>query len=697
MADLRAGAVPAPGTADADAAMNGKENWFSGPSALRPFDRAPAPADMASAMAGAPDNAGAQNPPLRGPSAEMESLLETVKKTRESMWSAVTPQVPQGMPQYPQQGMFAGQQHGMWPQVPQSVFPSQQQHMFPSFAVPQRMYVPQRCHQNIYVSPAPVVQTAPAPTMPPAAPLPPPNEPPPEAAKSPAKAAEPEHVSTDYHSLDNSQRDFQHKLQTMRSQLIPDLRCRRSELAGVLQSTDAQMAEVRQRCLEAQRDGQAEFEALKAHLSSVENLKLAVLGRERDERARLVDGIDEVVKRVEVAASSSHSHEVVSNFLADFPELHANAQSLWSRSAALPQVEVGVDDIPFEARAKSDKLRKFAVMARLQQAKDVTLWRLEQQRRYYANEALEAAACQQHFEALLERYAEELSHTRAELMALTGGQPCSPSRHSTPPRGPPRFDSAYQDPYQFGPHINCYPDSAYQGGPHNAYSDSTYQGAYQGGPHNAHSDNTYQCGLPWASGFAPPGGHHLSHQTDALLRKITQACDRSGVDIRSAFQAFDANQRGFISPQEFRDALSRLKIGASDEEVSMLLARLDTNADGMVSYEEFLMNNFQAARDPRSANVGAAFVEHFSGYDAAARALWQRVARAFRDRGVPLGHVFKMFDVDKDDFISRQDLLKAFQAMNLGLSDSDVERLLRDIDANEDGKVSFHEFVNRLK
>ena len=34
---------------------------------------------------------------------------------------------------------------------------------------------------------------------------------------------------------------------------------------------------------------------------------------------------------------------------------------------------------------------------------------------------------------------------------------------------------------------------------------------------------------------------------------------------------------------------------------------------------------------------------------------------------------------------------------SLGLSDSDVERMLRDIDVNKDGRVSIHEFVNRLQ
>jgi calmodulin len=184
--------------------------------------------------------------------------------------------------------------------------------------------------------------------------------------------------------------------------------------------------------------------------------------------------------------------------------------------------------------------------------------------------------------------------------------------------------------------------------------------------------------------------------TDVLLRKIALACDRNGVDIREAFRAFDANGDGFISPQEFKHAISQLKIGASEEEVAWLVARLDINADGMVSYEEFLANHFHAARDPGVANVGTAFVEHFSSHDAAAQSLWQRVARVFKERGVPLRQAFALFDSDGDGIISRQDLLEAFKLMRLGLSDSDVDRMMRDIDANQDGNVSIHEFVNRL-
>jgi Ca2+-binding EF-hand superfamily protein len=497
-------------------------------------------------------------------------------------------------------------------------------------------------------------------------------------------------------------------------------------------------------------------------------MKLSVLSREHDVRLKLIEGIDDIAKRVEAAAVGIHNPAVVAAFLRDYAELHATAKSLWSKSSALPHVQIGFDDIPFEARAKADKLRKFAVMSRLQQAKDVCLWRLEEQRRQLANEALESASYFHHLEMLLDRYAEEMSYvcyfcaerftagaanTRClynghaphmgsvaltpdprvpghvwgsgmhfwvpfshgsamrvgselfvgaepsmrtgidDTMDVLSGPSGFPSRHSTPPRFHPWSEIAYSSSH-LAPLERAVRDEDLRaqaaGQRPNAVlpQPSAFAPPYLSGTHPA---------PPWSAGFAPPGGHLSLPPLDGLLRKMAQACDRNGLDIRSAFRAFDANGDGFLSPLEFRHALSQLKVGVSDDEIAYLVSRLDTNSDGMVSYEEFLTNHFKAARDPRIAHVGEAVVDHFAAHDAAAHSLWQRVARAFRDRGVPLRQAFALFDVDNDGVISQYELQEAFKLMHLGLSDSDIERLMRDIDVNVDGKVSISEFVNRLQ
>jgi len=85
----------------------------------------------------------------------------------------------------------------------------------------------------------------------------------------------------------------------------------------------------------------------------------------------------------------------------------------------------------------------------------------------------------------------------------------------------------------------------------------------------------------------------------------------------------------------------------------------------------------------------------FSG-DPAAQELWQRVGRSLRERGVLLRQAFALFDSDGDGAVSRQEVAEAFRLMRLGLDDLEIERLLRDIDTNQDGLVNLQEFGNRL-
>jgi len=526
---------------------------------------------------------------------------------------------------------------------------------------------------------------------------------------------------TDSQSLESLRRDFADKLRTMRGDLVQGLRAQRQDLRAAVQGVDALIAELRQRCAEAERDGLQEFELMKAHLSSLQNRKLVVLSREREDRAKLIEGIDEVARRVDIAASGGHSYEAMASFVRDYPALQHTAQTLWTRAAALSPVDMTLEDIPFEARARTDKLRKFAVIGRLQRAKDLCLWRSEQQRRGFEREAADANAWLQHLETLLDRYANEFAHVCyfcAERFSVNSANTrCIYNAGTSPRSGRPLAADPRVPSGLWGAGVHFWvPLGAAPGPGGGARAGYELPSTYGLAPYPGYggfaepgidaSRPSTPPRSPWwdiVDPARPPGAYYAGSQplpiaaVEVQLRKIAQLCEQRGLDIRTAFRALDMNGDGFISPQEFRHALSQLRLGLADEEVGWLLARLDTNADGMVSYEEFLTQMFNAVRDLRTANVGQAFVDHFAGVDAAAHSLWQRVARAFRDRGVPLRQVFALFDADGDGIISRQELQEAFRLMRLGLSETDVERLLRDIDSNEDGRVNIHEFVNKLQ
>merc|ERR1711920_778724 len=128
--------------------------------------------------------------------------------------------------------------------------------------------------------------------------------------------------------------------------------------------------------------------------------------------------------------------------------------------------------------------------------------------------------------------------------------------------------------------------------------------------------------------------------------------------------------------------------------IRWLMARLDTNADGMVSYEEFLTHLFRSMQDPGVANIGQAFKEHFVAQDEATQQLWQKLGRAFCERGVPAQHVLSLFDADEDGVLSRQELFDALRRLRLGLGEEELECLARGAALNEGGQVSIQEFVH---
>lgn len=60
-------------------------------------------------------------------------------------------------------------------------------------------------------------------------------------------------------------------------------------------------------------------------------------------------------------------------------------------------------------------------------------------------------------------------------------------------------------------------------------------------------------------------------------------------EMRRAFKHFDRDGNGFISPDELRKALSRMKIKLTKIEFVLMLKRVDSDKDGQVSFKEFVI------------------------------------------------------------------------------------------------------------
>ncbi|CAF1073047.1 unnamed protein product [Rotaria sp. Silwood1] len=59
-------------------------------------------------------------------------------------------------------------------------------------------------------------------------------------------------------------------------------------------------------------------------------------------------------------------------------------------------------------------------------------------------------------------------------------------------------------------------------------------------------------------------------------------------EIQAAFHQIDTNHNGYITGSELRQSLLRSGIPVSDFEVQRVLAKMDYNQDGRVSYDEYM-------------------------------------------------------------------------------------------------------------
>ena len=73
--------------------------------------------------------------------------------------------------------------------------------------------------------------------------------------------------------------------------------------------------------------------------------------------------------------------------------------------------------------------------------------------------------------------------------------------------------------------------------------------------------------------------------SDTVLSKLTPD---QVIELTVAFQAFDQNKNGFITPDEMNECLSQSKIPHKNAEVLRVISAMDSNKDGKVSYAEYM-------------------------------------------------------------------------------------------------------------
>ncbi|XVF82748.1 hypothetical protein PTKIN_Ptkin16aG0074400 [Pterospermum kingtungense] len=138
-------------------------------------------------------------------------------------------------------------------------------------------------------------------------------------------------------------------------------------------------------------------------------------------------------------------------------------------------------------------------------------------------------------------------------------------------------------------------------------------------------------------------------------------------EMKKVFKKFDKNGDGKISREELKSILGALGSTPSSDEVDRIMSEMDKDGNGYVDLDEFIAFH--------GTNINGDETE-------------------LGDK--ELKDAFDMYDLDKNGFISANELNAALIRLGETCSLSDCQRMISQVDKNGDGNVDFEEFKKMM-
>ena len=140
--------------------------------------------------------------------------------------------------------------------------------------------------------------------------------------------------------------------------------------------------------------------------------------------------------------------------------------------------------------------------------------------------------------------------------------------------------------------------------------------------------------------------------------------------LKGEFLNLDADGDGKISTKELADVLKsmRVKLKISDTDIKRVLKEIDRDQNGIIELKEYFK-----------------YMSNKTNHDIVCRALFHRSK---------MRKEFQKFDKDDNGFITEDELVEVIRARTgVELSHYQINEMLKESDANSDGKINYEEFV----
>mmetsp|Transcript_17218 Transcript_17218/g.30890 ORF Transcript_17218/g.30890 Transcript_17218/m.30890 type:complete len:425 (+) Transcript_17218:254-1528(+) len=179
------------------------------------------------------------------------------------------------------------------------------------------------------------------------------------------------------------------------------------------------------------------------------------------------------------------------------------------------------------------------------------------------------------------------------------------------------------------------------------------------------------------------------HDFQVLMDSLAMVTQKNRVKMRRFFKEHDKGIKNRVKQSEFRSIMSILNISLSDKQLKLITQRFGISHFGTkldINYDAFC-NEVEALEVRRTSQFAS---------------LMERMRKQFRKRGargiIGLQSVFKRMDsYDGNRILDKHEFIEGLTMFGFDVTKSEAKQLLKAYDRNNDGYVSFDEFIRGMR
>ena len=202
-----------------------------------------------------------------------------------------------------------------------------------------------------------------------------------------------------------------------------------------------------------------------------------------------------------------------------------------------------------------------------------------------------------------------------------------------------------------------------------------------------------------------------AYKVAMILRKTMTGVVEKGVTLRSIFGHLDKDKSGSIGSQELADAIKKMPSfkDIKEQDIKDLMKQLDEDGNGQITFDEFehfvmnVNNNDIADHDSNDDSIKMSTTTDDNKNKSSHNiSLIERLRNTFQQaekKGLSFQQAFQLIDKDKNDELSKDELIKVFQVLPgfQSITSNEVNELMKTIDKNDNGTISIEEFHSYVK